>query len=434
MGTRGVPRRWRVPPAAIAGAIVLAVGLTGCLPGHRPLGLPVTVTVGPPGTGGDRPVVVRADWLGERTGTFELRLDTPTGVPLARVAGTSPARLILPGARTPPGPHRVVATVRAGTRRGHGSAPLAGGLRLNQLQALGTHNSYHVAPTEPPWNGVLQWQVTHTPLDRQLAEEGVRQFELDVYVDPAGHYVAHVTDVDAGTTCFRFVTCLRVIKGWSDAHRRHAPIAVLVELKDDDHGLPTPIRPWTRDAMDQLDAEIRSVIPPDRLVTPDDVRGRRATLEEAVLHDGWPLLERVRGRVLFLMDNGGAKRAVYRHGRPGLQGAVLFTNATPGEPDAGFVKRNDPPSDIAELVTAGYVVRTRADADTWEARAGDTTRRDLALASGAQWVSTDFPVPGRAFGTTYVVTIPGGTPARCNPVNAPGWCRSWTIERLPPSR
>ena len=39
----------------------------------------------------------------------------------------------------------------------------------------------------------------------------------------------------------------------------------------------------------------------------------------------------------------------------------------PGEPDAAFVKLNDPVGNeslIQDMVSAGYVVRTRADADT----------------------------------------------------------------------
>ncbi len=431
-GTCAAPRR----PARVAGVLLVgaAVAVTGCLPLRWARDQRVEVVVGPPRAGGARVVEVRADRLGDTTATFEVRLDRVVGSPLVSVTSRSPARITLSGEVIPPGRHVLVATVRAGHRRRHGTAVLDTALRLNQLQGLGSHNSYHVAPTDPPWNGVLQWQYTHSPLDVQLSEEGIRQLELDVFVDPAGHFVAHVPDVDAGTTCVRLVECLRVIRGWSDAHRRHAPIAVLVELKDDDYGLPTPIRPWTRAAMDQLDAEIRSIFPPGRLVTPDDVRGRRTTLREAVLRDGWPRLETLRGRVIFLMDNAGAKRHAYRQGRPSLEGAVLFTNSSPGDPDAAFVKRNDPPADIAELVDAGYLVRTRADADTWEARADDRRRAEVALASGAHWVSTDFPVPGRAFGTPYVVTIPGGSPLRCNPVNTPAWCRSGMVEDLAADR
>jgi hypothetical protein len=173
------------------------------------------------------------------------------------------------------------------------------------------------------------------------------------------------------------------------------------------------------------------VFPADELLTPDDVRGGRTTLEEAVRTDGWPTLGEARGRVLFLMDNGDPKRALYRAGRPSLEGRVLFTNAVPGDADAAFVKLNDPlpdPSLITDVVRDGYLVRTRADADTHQARSGDTTQRDAALASGAQYVSTDYPVPDPRFGTGYRVEIPGGAPARCNPVNSPTWCRSELLE------
>ena len=87
--------------------------------------------------------------------------------------------------------------------------------------------------------------------------------------------------------------------------------------------------------------------------------------------------------------------------------------------------KNDP---IAARIAAGYVVRTRADADTEEARHDDTSTRDAALASGATWVSTDYPVPNPAFGTGYFVEIPDGHPARCNPINAPYGCRSTALE------
>ena len=170
------------------------------------------------------------------------------------------------------------------------------------------------------------------------------------------------------------------------------------------------------------------------MFTPDDLRGSRATLPEAIAKDGWPELDAVRGQVMFLMDNGGTLRNWYRDGRPGLSGRVIFTNAVPGDDDAAFIKRNDAIGDFADiqsLVAQGYVVRTRTDSDTVQARTNDTTTRDAAITSGAQWVSSDFVVPGRAFGTPYVVAVPGGTPARCNPINSPSWCTSGLIEALP---
>ena len=63
-------------------------------------------------------------------------------------------------------------------------------VRLNEIQVLGTHNSYHMAP-EPP---VLAWlgtrardiEYTHRPLVEQLSQQGIRKFELDVFADPEG--------------------------------------------------------------------------------------------------------------------------------------------------------------------------------------------------------------------------------------------------------
>ena len=68
----------------------------------------------------------------------------------------------------------------------------------------------------------------------------------------------------------------------------------------------------------------------------------------------------------------------------GLVGVFIFLllHLSPGDPAAAFVKANDPdPVAIASLVAGGYIVRTRADADTIEARTGSTVRREAALAS-----------------------------------------------------
>jgi hypothetical protein len=339
---------------------------------------------------------------------------------------------------------------------------------LNQVQVLGTHNSYHVQARPSVLAALLAvssffetLEYTHIPLDQQFETQGIRQIELDVFADPEGSLysargallalgepepsppeldepgikVLHLQDIDFETTCLTFVQCLQTVKAWSDAHPRHLPLMILVEAKDDrlpDFGgvhFAVPI-PWDGPQFDALDAEIRSVFPPSQLITPDDIRGRHATLEEAVLTDGWPTLGDARGKILFTLDNEG-KRVTYRRGHASLEGLPIFTNATPGEPDAAFVKANDPIADAAripDLVRSGYIVRTRADADTLQARSGDTTQREAALASGAQFVSTDYPVPNPAFGTGYQVMIPDGSPGRCNPVNAPAACRSAALE------
>ena len=344
-------------------------------------------------------------------------------------------------------------------------------LRLNHMQVVGSHNSYHIQPQEPLFSAIIDfepaiavvWEYTHLPLDEQFDQLGVRQIELDVFADPAGGLfsspaglrfanddqaltiagldepgfkVLHVQDIDFETTCQTFVACLETIQAWSRAHPGHVPLMVLIEAKDDvipdplDLGFLTPVFIGP-DELDEIDEEIRSVFPPSELITPDDVRGERATLEQAVSEDGWPTLGEARGRVLFALDNGGDKRDAYVAGHPSLNGRVMFTSSPPGEAEAGFIKLNDPIADfdrIQELVAAGFIVRTRADSDTLQARSGDTTQRDAAIESGAQFVSTDYPISNPDFGTGYQVEMPGGMPARCNPVSAPQPCESLDIE------
>jgi Phosphoinositide phospholipase C, Ca2+-dependent len=76
-----------------------------------------------------------------------------------------------------------------------------------------------------------------------------------------------------------------------------------------------------------------------------------------------------------------------------------------------------------------YLIRTRADIPTDEARSGSTTRRDSAFRSGAQYVSTDYPAES-PFGSGYLARLPGAEnlAARCNPVNAPTGCRNEWLE------
>ena len=160
-------------------------------------------------------------------------------------------------------------------------------------------------------------------------------------------------------------------------------------------------------------------------------RGSHTSLEEAIHTDGWPTLGKSRGKVLFTLDNEDAIRDAYVAGHPALKGRILFTSSPRGTPEAAFMKLNDPVADEAKIhqaVLDGYIVRTRADADTVQARTGDTSLRDAALRSGAQWVSTDYPVADPRFTSGYVATIPGGTPARCNPVLLPRDCTSPDIE------
>jgi Phosphoinositide phospholipase C, Ca2+-dependent len=334
---------------------------------------------------------------------------------------------------------------------------------INQIQVLASHNSYHVEP-EPALLAALRtalgaaadgFEYTHRPLAEEL-DAGVRQVELDVFVDdPAGGRYAlpklvpllgldpvdpalagpglkvlHVQEVDYRSTCPTFVDCLEDIRAWSGDHPGHLPITIQIEAKDEVIADPAALGfvqplPWTATDFAALEAEIHAVFDDDVIISPGDVKGSSKSLAAAVRKGRWPTLGEARGQVMFVLDDKGAKRDAYRAQVPDVDDRLIFVDVPPSDPDAAVTVVNDPVADrarIRDLVAEGFIVRTRADADTVEARTGDTSRREAAFASGAQYVSTDYVFPDDHFGTGYVVDLPGTGAARCNPVNAPKRC------------
>lgn len=334
--------------------------------------------------------------------------------------------------------------------------------RLNQIQVIGTHNSYHVAP-HADLMGLLKvtsktlaegLDYSHKPLSEQFGRQGIRQIELDVFADPQGGLFAepssrktlkalgkdpgpdpdvdgvlrrpglkvlHVQDIDYVSTVSTFTIALQQIRDWSQQNPNHVPIMVLVEVKDGAiTALPTKPIPFDKVALDSVDREIDAVFAREAIFTPDDLRGGCETLPQAIKEHGWPILDTVRGKVMFGLDNEGKTRDLYLEGHHALAGRRMFATAPEDDhPAAAWFKINDPIKSfdrIQEIVSKGFLVRTRADADTRQARANDLTQRDKALASGAQFVSTDYPEPRPDF-SSYSVQFEGKVVARLNPVN-----------------
>jgi hypothetical protein len=297
--------------------------------------------------------------------------------------------------------------------------PMDDVLRLNHLQMVGTHNSYHVAP-DPP--SLPQWDYSHDPLDEQLQWQSVRSVELDIHVNPDGGFdVFHFPLADEGTNCRDFAVCLGLLKTWSDAHPWHVPLFVLLEPKDDvdDQTL--------EDRYDDIDAAILAVWPAERLVTPDDIRGEHASIRQALETDGWPLLGEVRGKAIFVMLDEKTHRDGYMEGRPNLEGRVMFARGGRGQPWGAILEHGNPQRDeavIRSAVDEGYLVRTSVG-DPGEQNEVAAERLVAALRSGAHVISTDYPVARQG---RDAVALPDGAPARCNPVTAPSGCRSGDVE------
>ncbi|MFM7177121.1 MAG: Ca2+-dependent phosphoinositide-specific phospholipase C [Bacteroidota bacterium] len=348
-------------------------------------------------------------------------------------------------------------------------------LRMNQIQLIASHNSYRQMTTDtvfafllsvqaliPPQYDPMTLDYDHEPLADQLSQYGVRGLELDIYNDPSGtafsdrfvnSYVGlplasgipdlsqpgmkllHIKDVDYNSHYPTFKLAIQAVKAWSLANPNHLPLFINVETKSDSPGddpflstqgfTPAPV--WDAAAAEALEQEVRDVFGPnlDGLFTPDMLKGTYSSLENAALQGNWPLLGTSRGKIIFIMEGNAVQ--FYKQGHPSLSGRSMFVYDTPGQPEAAFVILNDARADssqIRTLVQLGYMVRTRCDSGTLEARNGDYSGMNAAFASGAQILSTDYYRAdyraGQTGWTEYQVKFPGGNIGRKNPVNASG--------------
>lgn len=308
--------------------------------------------------------------------------------------------------------------------------------RLNQLQYLGSHNSYKIKTDQGilnflsgfqsaiPYN-VDELDYTHVSIPDQLSKYGIRQFEIDIYADELGgrfvnrmgyrfidattttnvadlyepgSKVLHIPDIDFNTHYHTFVQSLESIKAWSNEHPFHIPIFIMIEHKEsslaDNDILAelgfTKAEPWSYESLARMQHEILSVFPYNQIIKPLDVQGSAASLNEAILNDGWPTIGECRGKVLFFFNNEDITE-MYHFIESDMADRIVFTNAAPGTEHAAIVLRNNAfNSEIPILVEEGYLVRTRSDAGTYEARVGDYSSWIQALESGAQFISTDY--------------------------------------------
>jgi hypothetical protein len=340
-------------------------------------------------------------------------------------------------------------------------------LRLNDIQIIGTADSYKERPSE----GILSLvrmgggrkdaealDYAHPPIPDQLAA-GARSLDFAVAYDPEGGLfknpagasmamdlvdsdytkrmsqpgfkVIHVLDVDYQSSCMTLTDCLNEIATWSRTHKRHIPLVITLHANDVRTPMPGAVHPLPFDAsaMDALDAQIRSVFVDREIITPDQVQGQYPTLRDAVLAHNWPKLGAARGKILFVLDDDAEKCALYQGARRNLEGRAMFVTAPETSPLAAFINIDDPRKDAARITAAvhnGFIVRTRADVDSVEARSGDTSRRDQAFASGAQIVTTDFLVPDAKIGA-YHVNLADNPHAVCDLRPTVTKCASWAV-------
>ncbi|WP_213979096.1 phosphatidylinositol-specific phospholipase C domain-containing protein [Sphingomonas sp. dw_22] len=343
-------------------------------------------------------------------------------------------------------------------------------LRLDEVQIIGTHNSYHLRPDADLleylrhsgfsdgsyWTGprlARAIDYAREPLDQQL-DRGIRALELDVHDDPEGTLflrpplldalardgkapdslwdpsgkmrapgfkVLHKPTYDPRSNCPLLADCLAQVADWSGAHPGHLPIILMIEVKEDPAARKLGCAGLCADGWKRLKRQLADAFGP-ALFRPGDVGA------------AWPTLGALRGKVMVMLlddeDHARSYRAATDRDGDGDGDDLIFTAARPvkrapfraGPHDRIAILPDPRDPRIAAARRAGLLVYTRADADTEEARRNDPTRRNAAFDSGATFISTDFPGPDPRF-SRYSVRFGAGF-VRCNPVTARENCRS----------
>lgn len=330
-------------------------------------------------------------------------------------------------------------------------------LPLNHFRILASHNSYKKWPSEQEMrflykirkqlgeeNNPDMIDYGHATLEDQLSLHQIRGLEFDVYADPKGKAfrkrqigffargvkkkckepllsqpglkILHIKDIDFETHVFTFEQALLQLRSWSVNHPNHFPIYVNIELKEDGPGNSSralqrlgfkkaPL--FDSVAWSELNATIAHTLA-DRIVTPLDMQGDYADLRQRIDSLNWPKLQDVRGKFIFIVEGFNQDLQDIYWSNP--TDFPVFGYGEEQNRNCVFLLRNDPmhnESAIQDLVRRGYVVRTRTDAGTWEARINDSSRKLAAFQGMAQIVSTDYYLPNLNW-SAYCVKLTNG--------------------------
>lgn len=292
---------------------------------------------------------------------------------------------------------------------------------------------------------------SHPSLTKQL-HLGIRHFEIDVLLDPIpgmyakptleaelgqsffsdterallkqpGLKVLHIPDVDVKSHCNLFSQCLTQLLDWSIQHPEHFPLIILMNVKETRVSFIDGQQAIAFTAADysEIDREIRQVLPANKLFSPDHLRANYASLEEAVLTQGWPELAKLKGKFIFLFDGKPGQTALYAKNHPSLKGRAMFAGFAPGQAESAFLIMNNPLKDfeaIRSAVKQGYMVRTRSDANLTVSNEVRAARKHAAFLSGAHIISSDFYQGSlQAQQAGYSVVFDANSFVRLNPIS-----------------
>jgi len=270
--------------------------------------------------------------------------------------------------------------------------------KLNEVQYLATHNSYKgygsalgrfFVGLGDSIDEAKAMRYSYHSLTGQL-QNGIRSFELDLRYRGNDFELTHVPLVDARTNALKFDLALEEIRLYSDNNPEHLPIIVLMEIKDDWMILDPFLNEYNEGVFLKLDSLISDTFG-DALFGPSDMIEENKPLKQTIQTSGWPYLDSLLGKVIFVMHPGKFVPMYYEMDTTLLtQSMFLGVDYNDLDKDyASFVVHNDPNIEaIQEMVDDGFIVRTRMDANLIQ----NEENQKNAVLSGAQMLTSDFTI------------------------------------------
>ncbi len=285
---------------------------------------------------------------------------------------------------------------------------LADGIKFNELRYIATHNSYqteavdeykkiYINLSELTFGLVSEKSgMFVSPTVTEQLSNGVYSLEIDIETFDRNGEISftcmHSPTLDMTTSCYDFSLLLKEISMWSDNNPNHLPITIIIEPKS--FFIPLEdMEFFNFDYALALDSALRAGLG-DKLFTPADMLRDYESFGAMRAADDWCKVSDMLGKVLILLHDCSVTQK-YIEIDPSIKSQAMFPMLRENDAEldyASFLLINDPKKAFGssgEIIEDDkFVVRTRADSFT----SVSEKKRDFALESGAQIVSTDYPV------------------------------------------
>ena len=173
-------------------------------------------------------------------------------------------------------------------------------LRYNEVRQTSSHNTFQ--RSEGIYDQVVYWRIRSLEIDLHRGKPFRDALKKD-------WYIYHVAGIDPDTTVDRFSGFLQICSGIQRAIPGHEVITVFLDVKDPFHK-----RASAAQSAAVLDGLLINALGEDHIYRPRDLLAREpgaASLQEAVAAQGWPRLEELRGKFLFVLTGGENNLTTY---------------------------------------------------------------------------------------------------------------------------